>query len=131
MVEQEIYELENSRYRAMVSNDLITLDRVLADDLLYTHSSAVVDNKASYLEALRSGATRYLSAERQQDSLRIYGDVIVIQGRMKAHVIVNGTEKSISNVFTCIWARKPAGWQMVNWSSTPIPAAHPAAQPAT
>ena len=123
MVEQEIHELENSRYRAMVSNDLITLDRVLADDLLYTHSSALVDTKASYMEALRSGAVRYLSAERQQEATRVYSDVVVINGRMKAHIVVNGNEKAIHNVFTCIWARKPAGWQLVNWSSTPIPAA--------
>ncbi len=123
MVEQEIHELENSRYRAMVSNDLITLDQVLADDLLYTHSSAVVDTKSSYMETLRNGSVRYLSAERQQETTRVYADVVVVHGRMKAHIVVNGTEKAIHNVFTCIWARKPVGWQMVNWSSTPIPPA--------
>ena len=107
----------------MVSNDLITLDRVLADDLLYTHSSALVDTKASYLESLRSGTVRYLSAERQQEATRVYGDVVVINGRMKAHILVNGAERTVDNVFSCVWAKKTEGWQLVNWSSTPIPPA--------
>lgn len=123
MVEQEIHELENARYRAMVSSDLVALDKLLADDLLYIHSSAAVDSKVSYLQSLSSGHVRYLSAERQQDSFRRYGDVVLIQGRMKAHVVIAGAEKALNNVFTCTWVKRPAGWQMVNWTSTPIPAA--------
>lgn len=120
MVEQEIHDLENARYRAMVSSDITTLDQMLADDLIYTHSSGAIDNKTQYLESIRSGTLRYLSAERQQDSLRVYGDVVIVQGRMKAHIAVSGVERQLDNVFTCVWAKKAQGWQMVNWASTPI-----------
>ena len=78
VLEQEIHELENARYRAMVSNDLTTLEQLLSDDLIYTHSSARLDSKASYLNSLRSGKVRYVSAERQQESIVDYGKVVVI-----------------------------------------------------
>lgn len=120
MVEHDIHDLENARYRAMVSSDITTLDQVLADDLIYTHSSGAVDDKAKYLESIRSGTLRYLSAERQQDSVRVYGDVVIVQGRMKAHIVASGVERQLDNVFTCVWAKKPQGWRMVNWASTPI-----------
>jgi hypothetical protein len=120
MVEQEIHDLENSRYRAMVSNDLSTLDKLLADDLVYTHSTGAVDGKSSYLESLRSGMVRYISAERQQESFRAIGEAVLLHGRMKAHVVVGGVEKALDNVFNCVWARTATGWQMINWASTPV-----------
>jgi hypothetical protein len=61
--EEEILALEEKRFAAMVSGDLGALDALLHQDLVYTHSSAVVDTKASYLEAIRTGKTlrlRYL-----------------------------------------------------------------------
>jgi ketosteroid isomerase-like protein len=121
MLEDELHELENARYRAMVSNDLATLEQVLSDDLIYTHSSARIDSKQSYIESLRSGKVRYVSAERQQESFRAYGNVAVINGRMKAHAVVDGSEKTLNNVFTCVWVKNPQGWQMSSWASTPIP----------
>lgn len=53
-IAREILALEDQRYRAMVDGDLATLERLLADGLVYTHSSSAVDGKASYLESLRS-----------------------------------------------------------------------------
>lgn len=123
IVEQDVHELENARYRAMVSNDLDALERLLSDDLIYTHSSARVDTKSAYIESLRSGKVRYVSAERQQDSFRQYGDIVIIHGRMKAHAIVDGVEKSLNNVFLCVWKRDAQGWQMNSWASTPVPSA--------
>lgn len=121
VLEQEIHELENARYRAMVSNDLTTLEQLLSDDLIYTHSSARLDSKASYLDSLRSGKVRYVSAERQQESIVDYGKVVVINGRMKAHAIVDGHDRTLDNQFICVWVHNPKGWQMARWASTPIP----------
>ena len=39
----EIIELENQRIAAMIAGDEATLDAVLADDLIYTHSTARVE----------------------------------------------------------------------------------------
>ena len=52
----QINDLEDRRYAAMVDADLDTLDDLLADDVIYTHSDASVDTKTSYLDMLRSGS---------------------------------------------------------------------------
>jgi hypothetical protein len=36
-LQQEILDLERQRVAAMVDRDLASLDRILADDLTYTH----------------------------------------------------------------------------------------------
>ena len=48
--------LELERFQAQEKNDFAALERLLADDLVYTHSSGAVDSKASYIESLRSGS---------------------------------------------------------------------------
>jgi len=56
-----VLELEDARWRALLSNDVAELDELFSDDLSYTHSNAMMDTKSSYLGALRtvcSGTTQ-------------------------------------------------------------------------
>ena len=52
-----IIELDRKRMVAMAEKDVATLNTVLADDLIYTHSSARLDTKQSLIGAMVSGAT--------------------------------------------------------------------------
>ncbi len=51
-------ELDAKRFAAQVKNDVDTLASLLADDLVYTHSSSVVDGKTTYIDSLRTGKTK-------------------------------------------------------------------------
>ena len=67
----QINDLEDRRYAAMVEADLDTLDDLLSDDVIYTHSDASVDTKTSYLDMLRSGKL-VLSGPRAHDGPRAH-----------------------------------------------------------
>ena len=58
---QTIIELDKKRMTAMAQKDLATLNEVIADDLVYTHSSARLDTKASLIGNMESGSTVYTS----------------------------------------------------------------------
>ena len=55
--EKEILDLEDKRYAAMCGGDFAALERMLHDELLYTHSSGLTETKATWLASLRSGKT--------------------------------------------------------------------------
>ena len=57
----EILALENRRIEAMLKGDVQTLEEILADDLIYTHTTARLDNKASFIDAVKTGKSVYLS----------------------------------------------------------------------
>ena len=46
---QMIIDLDRKRMLAMAEKDIATLNAVLADDLIYTHSSARLDTKQSLI----------------------------------------------------------------------------------
>ena len=119
----EILALEDRRYAAMTSNDLAALEALFHDEMIYTHSSAVVDTKASYLEALRSGKTRYKSAKRFEEKVRFAGDTALVTGRAEFEVELNGNPKTLRLRFLNAWTKTPAGWKFIAWQSCSLPAA--------
>jgi ketosteroid isomerase-like protein len=122
-MESDILALEDTRYAAMTANDLVALEALLHDDLIYTHSSAAVDTKASWLESLRSGKTRYRKATRTDQKVRFFGDVALVTGRATLEVEVNGQPRALNVRFLNAWTMTPQGWRFAAWQSTPIPAA--------
>lgn len=114
--ETAVRAVEDRRIKALVDDDFATLDAIFADDLTYTHSSAVMDDKAAYMAALRSGKTKYETIDRGPATVRLYGDVAVMTGT--AVVGLRGRADKLPLRYTLMYAKKSGRWQMVAWQST-------------
>ncbi len=121
-IKAAISEHENRRYKAMIEKDIPALEALFGEHLVYTHSNAAADSKASYIEGVRSRKFDYRAAERTEVVIDVYGDTAVVTGRAKMDAVVAGTPRTLNNRFLNVWAKGPRGWQMVAWQSTPIPA---------
>lgn len=121
---QGILALETRRYAAMTSNDLDALTALLHEDMVYTHSSGVVDSKASYLDALRSGRTRYLDVEQRAQQVTLIGDVALVIGasHIEVDVEVDGqtVRKSLDLRSLAAWTATPSGWCFIAWQSCSV-----------
>jgi ketosteroid isomerase-like protein len=117
-----IIELDRKRMAAMAQKDIATLNTVLADDLVYAHSSARLDTKQSLIGAMESGATVYTLVEPSDVKAQDLGDAVVLTGTARIGVTVNGTPNSFGVRFTDVYARRNGRWQMVTWQSTRLPA---------
>jgi len=114
--------LESRRYRAMCEADVATLEALLADSLVYTHSTAGVDSKASYLDAIRSKKWVYQVVERPIEDIQVHGDCAVVTGQVRIELLSSGQPKKLNSRFTNVWVKGRQGWQMLAWQSTPLPA---------
>ena len=113
--------LESKRYSAMCEADVATLDELLADSLVYTHSYGGADGKASYLEGVRSKKWVYRAIERPIEDIQVHGDCAVVTGQVRIELLSEGKPKKLNSRFTNVWVKGPKGWQMVAWQSTPLP----------
>jgi hypothetical protein len=116
--EQAVRQTEDRRIKAMIDDDFATLDAVLADDLTYTHSSAVTDTKAEYIGTLRSGKTKYESFDRTPSTVRVYGDSAVVTGG--ATIGLRGQAAKIPLRYTLVYVKRGGEWKMVAWQSTRV-----------
>jgi ketosteroid isomerase-like protein len=120
--EKEILELEDKRLAAQVAEDFATLEALLHDELIYTHSSGVVDTKASWIESMRSRKTRYRKITPSRRKVRFYGDTALLTGHADIEAEIDAQPKSLKLMYLIAWTRTPKGWKFVAWQSAPRPA---------
>ncbi len=85
VVAQEIQSLEARRYKAMIESDAETLERLLGDGLVYTHSTGTADDKSAYLQGVRSGKFTYRRIERRREQIQVYDETAIVTGESALH----------------------------------------------
>jgi ketosteroid isomerase-like protein len=115
---QTVIELDRRRMKAMAEKDVATLNALLAEDLIYTHSSARLDTKQSLIGAMQSGATVYTAVEPSDVVAQDCGDAVVLTGVAAISVVSAGKPNSFRVRFTDVYANRAGKWQMVTWQST-------------
>lgn len=115
---ETVIDLDRKRMAAMVALDVPFLRAVLADDLIYTHSSAKVDSKGSLIEAMTSGTNAYTALEASDVAARDLGGYVMLTGAAAMTVSLSGRPTSFKVRFLDLWALRDGVWQMIAWQST-------------
>ena len=118
ITQSEALEAEAARYKAQTSIDIAALEKMIGDELVYFHSSAVIDDKQSYIESMRSGAVKYRSMTRGEVKVRTFGSLAIISGNTKFEVTVKGEDKTLDLLFHAVWSKRDGAVQFVSWQST-------------
>lgn len=118
--EQAILKLEQAWEDALVKNDFPALDKLYADNLIYTHSSGVVDNKTTYIDNLKAGNTKYLSLKRDDIKVTVYGNTAVVTCHWLIKLLSKGNPVEVNARYLHVYVKQKAGWQMVAHQATRI-----------
>jgi ketosteroid isomerase-like protein len=121
--EQEILAHEDQLTQATRQLDLEVLDRIYADDILFTGVTGATCDKSSLMnEARRGRAERQAAAETQHfvasyDKADIkvvaHGDTAVTSWRFVITIRNNGQETTRIYRTTNVWMRRQPGWQVI------------------
>jgi len=118
---EEAARAEDARYAAQMSNDFAAMEKMFGDDLVYIHSSAVVDDKAAYIDSMRSGNVKYRVMRRSDVKVRTYGCIAIMTAMGNFDVTVKGQEMTVPLRFHSIWAKRGDSLQFISWNATRIP----------
>lgn len=115
--EKAVSTVEKQRFDAQVSKDYAVLERVLANDLVYTHSNGNTDTKQSYIQGIRDGKSNYGAIDVQEQNVRVYGTTAVVNGVCLIKMNNNNTPTDLKLRYTDVYVKKGGQWQMVAWQS--------------
>lgn len=121
LVASEVLAADEARYLALQAVDVAALERLLGNDLFYTHSSTQIDDKAAYIDSVRTGKVVYRETLRSDHRVVAYGCVAVMTGRGDFKVELDGKPLEVHIRFTNVWEKRGTGWQMVAWQATRFP----------
>jgi hypothetical protein len=112
---EELLELEAERCRALSEQDWDTLERLLPDDLTHTHMNGRTEDRATYLEGVKRSPR---TVRRENLSVRLFGDVGVMTGRMINSRNGEDVEASVLQV----WVRRDGQWQQAAFQASRVTA---------
>lgn len=117
----EAVAAEDARYAAQTTEDFAAMEKLFGSDLVYIHSSTVVDTKASYIELMRSGEVHYRVMKRDDVTVRTYGCIAILSGHANYDVTIKGKDVSVELRFHSIWAKRDGQLQFISWQATRVP----------
>lgn len=122
-VDPEIAALEAELRAAQLAADVTALDRLIADNLLFTGPDGRLGTKAQDLEAHASGVVRFRSHEPEELQVRRIGKNVAIAAlRARLAVEVDGRITRGTYRYTRVWAREKGGpWRVVGGHVSEVP----------
>ncbi len=119
--ETDVLAADDRRFQAMLKQDWPALNAALADDLVYVHSTARVESKGEHVANLQAGKPSYRGATPRERTVRVRGDVGIVNGVSEMHVENAGKEQRFTIRYLAVYARNGERWQMTAWQSTKVP----------
>lgn len=117
-----VEEAERGWARGVTTNDFALLEKVLAPDLVYTHSNGLVDTRDSYIESLRSGKSRYVKVEYSDIKVRLLTpDIATANCRALIVTLQQGKENPLNLALLHVFKKNRGQWQMVAHQSARLP----------
>lgn len=101
--------------------DIAGLDELLHADYVHTHATALVESKAKFIEALKTGARKYDPIKIEDSNVRVFGDSAVISGKFSLKATTRDRVIEGVNRFALLVIKTPNGMQVANFQATAIP----------
>jgi hypothetical protein len=115
---RELEALERQRFEAMTKQDVAALGHMLSEQLTYTHSNGLVENKTEHLENIRTGKLRYLTMQPEEMQVRFpQRRTAVVTGIVAVTGALNGKEFNIRLRYTDAYVKQRGKWRLASWQS--------------
>ena len=111
---QQVIRLQSELVDAYIHRDFSTLDRILADDYVFTNDDGMVELKPQVVADFSRGGERTITSYKISDQIvRVYGDAAVMTYGYTSRETYNAHEVGGAFRITRVFARFDGHWRMV------------------
>jgi hypothetical protein len=113
-----------ARIAAMQKPDRSGLEAIFSNELHYAHSTGTVDTKASFIEVLMSGKTRYVGYDYESREITFPSpEIALMSGRAHVKAVTDKGEMDSVLSFLAVWRNENGSWRFLAWQSCKVPPA--------
>jgi ketosteroid isomerase-like protein len=113
ITKEEVLEIEEARNQALQKGDIAALERIYADDLVYTNASGAILSKAEHLAELKKRTLHFVSFVHEDVQVTLHGDAGFVTGISKSKVEYRGEVSTSNRRFLNVFMKKGSQWQCV------------------
>lgn len=114
---EEIHEVEDRRYDAMIRSDGDALANTLADEFFYHQPNGKTNDKPGYVKQMQTGTVKIFSAERYDVKVNVYGDVATAMGGTRLDLEIGGERRKADLRYLNVWVKRDGRWQLAKRQS--------------
>ena len=107
-------ETYREQTRAMVEQDIQTLERTMDDALILRHMSGVTQTKSEWLKDIEDEEMRYYSIDIQNLSAEVQDDVVVVHHTSVIDARIYGSRGTWTLTGDSYYANRNGRWVRVN-----------------
>ena len=119
--DREVQALEQAWADAVQHQDAGKIDRLQAEEYLFTDPAGQVWTKSRELDTIKSGDLAIDSVELSEMKVRLYDNTAVVTLRVVWHGQFRGTDISGPQRMTDVFVKRDGRWQCVASQATRIP----------
>jgi ketosteroid isomerase-like protein len=120
-LEDEIKEADIQWAAAAKAGDAAKLDRLLSTDLIYTHATGIIDDKAAYIEKLKSKRQKYDGIIHSNVRVKVFGgDMAILTARMRMHGTNQSGAFDDQLLLIHVWVKVNGSWQLAAHQTTKL-----------
>jgi ketosteroid isomerase-like protein len=116
---KEVLAASDALKQALMKKDAAGLQKLLHEDLTYSHSNARLQNKADVVKATM-GATNIEAMDFSEASVRVYGTTALIRANVDMRNGTGGKSTTSHINILFVWLKGPGGWQLVGRQATQV-----------
>ena len=126
-IEDQLIQMGNDWSRAYESSDLSALDRIFADDFIYSVNDGTLYGKEAFISLAEEDPIVYDSVRIEDREIRWYGNTAVVTG-VGANFWTDGdgAVQRDAGRFTNVFVERDGQWQVVVGHSSPVLGLQPA-----
>jgi hypothetical protein len=108
--------------KAMLQADRGALERLVADQLSYGHSSGLVESKAQFVDVIANRKTLYKAITLSEPSTVMAGDNAIVRHIFSNTTETGGKTASISVGILQVWQKQAGDWRLLARQAFRLPA---------
>ncbi|HEV7904288.1 MAG TPA: nuclear transport factor 2 family protein [Pyrinomonadaceae bacterium] len=116
--EQTVRRLENELREASLQGDVATIERITADEWVVQNPDTTQHTKPQLIAFYKAKGKPYVSIKDTGVEVIVFGNAAVVTGRSSK--LLQGQTTPLEIQFTRIYAKLPAGWQVIGMQFHPI-----------
>lgn len=99
--------------KGLMEKNKTLLDQLTLTSLSYGHSSGLIEDKATFINALVTGPVSFAAIDISGQTVTIEGDVAVVRHLWNAKLMDNGNPRDLKLGVVLVWKKIKKDWKLL------------------
>ncbi len=122
-IAEDVKAADDERIAAYLSGNIAAMDKYLADELVYIHSSGIVDNKQKLVDSVKSGDIKIRKFDREDIKVYQVGSTVILSAIGHVDLTMKGKDAQIDLRYSAVYAKRAGVWQLFHYQGARLPKA--------